>query len=73
MKLHLFEWKEVSFGAVLGKAFESRCYEPVPRKFAGQGVQYVRHRFPIKGGISPAEVMARQCSKNNVLLQRLLK
>lgn len=43
-----------------------KCYEPVERNH-GNGPQYIRHRFPIKDGISALDVMKRQSLEYNVL------
>ncbi len=34
-----------------------KCIEPVKRKHGGNGVQWVMHRFEIKGGISWRDAM----------------
>jgi hypothetical protein len=47
------------------------CWEPEPRKFAGSGIQYVSHRFPIKGGISTRDVMIRSMSRSNPLFEMI--
>lgn len=46
-----------------------RCYEPAKRN--KDGWRYVKHRFPIKGGITFAGVLARHVMENNALLARL--
>jgi hypothetical protein len=35
------------------------------------GPMYIGHRFPFKGGITPAAIMARNVLANNVLLTKL--
>jgi len=50
---------------------DHKCYEPKERLCAGR-FGFVRHRFAIKGGISTTEVMARNLSRNNALLSRLM-
>ncbi len=39
------------------------CYEPEPRLCAGK-FGYVRHRFPVKGGISLNRMMQRQMAES---------
>lgn len=56
----------------LAAALQRKCVEPVPRKCGGSFTPvYASHRFPIKGGISAIEVMARNICRNNTLLARL--
>lgn len=43
-----------------------RVYEPVQRNH--DGMRYHGHRFPIKGGITIADVIAMQISETNDLL-----
>ena len=43
--------------------------EPEPRN--KDGVRWIAHRFPIKGGISTREAMARDFTRNNALFDRL--
>lgn len=45
--------------------------EPVQRLVGGQ-FGWAFHRFPIKGGISGADVLAKNIIKNNALLSRLM-
>ena len=53
--------------------FHGKYYEPKERKFAGSGVQFVGHRFPIKDGISLREVMVRRSFKRSPLLELFIK
>lgn len=46
--------------------------EPEPRMVGGS-FGYAFHRFPIKGGISPADVMAKNVLAHNALYRRLAK
>lgn len=50
-------------------AFSAKRFEPEPRNHDGYG--YKGHRFPIKGGISFYEVMARNVTRENALFKRL--
>ena len=53
----------------LHESVNKRCYEPAPRKFEGSRLpRYVRHRFPIKGGISWAQVFRRQIMEKKTSL-----
>lgn len=45
-----------------------KTVEPEPRMYAGR-FQYVIHRFPIKGGISRAQLLAKTAAKPNTLFQ----
>lgn len=55
----------------LAASLHRKCVEPVQRKYAGNPLPgYVSHRFPIKGGISRAEVMARIVASQNAWLAR---
>ena len=45
--------------------------EPVMRLRRGEGIGYVSHRFPVKGGISYADLMARNVMRNNALFSKL--
>lgn len=35
----------------------AKCYEPQKRKHGSTKSEWIRHRFPIKGGISMRDVM----------------
>lgn len=48
----------------------AKCYEPMELMCAGK-FGYVRHRFPIKNGITIRDVMYRQITASNSLLARL--
>lgn len=50
-------------------AWHSKCTEPLPRN--KDGMRWITHRFPIKGGISLHEVVVRSCFRHNALLTRL--
>jgi len=47
--------------------------EPKPGFRHQRATKYVRHRFPIKGGISTSELIVLSVSANNALLDRLVK
>lgn len=42
-----------------------------PKQRNKDGMRWIFHRFPIKGGISPIDVMAAHMMKTNALLQRI--
>ncbi len=48
--------------------FSARYYEPEPRMCAGR-MQWVRHRFPINGGITIRDVMARDLARPSMLMR----
>jgi hypothetical protein len=50
----------------LDDAWRAPVYEPVKRNH--DGLRHHRHRFPIKDGISIADVLAIQMSETNELL-----
>lgn len=52
-------------------AWSEKRFEPEMRN--KDGMRYVGHRFPIKGGISAVDVMMRNISANNAFLRRLMK
>jgi len=58
------------YSEVFGEAMHSKRFEPEMRN--KDGVRYVGHRFPIKGGISAWDVIAKNVLKNNALLQKLV-
>ena len=58
------------FSTAFWGAMDKKRVEPVPRMHAGR-FEYVFHKYPIKGGISPREVMTRQIMTENILLKRL--
>jgi len=64
------ELMEQMFGD-LSARFEVR--PPLPGKRHNQSPIVVAHRFPVKGGLTPAQVMARNLSENNALLSHLKK
>jgi hypothetical protein len=45
--------------------------EPVQRLRRGEGVGFVAHRFPIKGGVSYADVLRENVTKDNALFRLL--
>jgi hypothetical protein len=45
--------------------------EPVKRMCGGYGPRYVAHRFPIKGGVTWAQIFAKHVEANSALLARL--
>lgn len=46
---------------------EHKCFEPVQRNKDGK--RWIRHRFPIKGGISLRDIMIKQVMKTNRLME----
>ena len=48
----------------------AKVYEPVQRN--KNGVRWIRHRFPGKGGISALDIMLLNMSQNNALFRRLM-
>ena len=56
---------------LITKALQGNRVEPVKRMVGGSGPRYAIHRFPIKGGITMAEVLADNLSRNNPLLARI--
>lgn len=54
----------------IGRFLRELRYEPTKR-WCGGSYGWVMHRFPIKGGISPREVMVRNFTASNALLLRL--
>jgi len=51
--------------------WNKKCVEPVKRN--KDGVQWISHRFPIKGGISPREAMIRDLCEPNPLFNLVCK
>lgn len=49
--------------------FDEPVYEPVKRN--KDGLRWISHRFPIKGGISARELLARNLTEPNPLLEIL--
>jgi len=47
--------------------WHAKCVEPVKRN--KDGLQWIIHRFPIKGGISIRDMMIREASRPNLLLK----
>jgi hypothetical protein len=69
---------EPSYADLVNSVFANRAKvievrEPKPGFRHQRVTKYVRHRFPIKGGISPSELIVRNVSANNALLARLVK
>ena len=50
-------------------ALHAKVYEPVKRRKGSTRPEWIRHRFPIKGGISWRAALARDCMSHNVLLK----
>jgi len=51
--------------------FKRKCIEPVKRNH-GNGLQWISHRFEIKGGISWREALLRDLAKPNPLLDMVV-
>ena len=62
-----------ALASAIAKALDPRRknIEPQQRLRRGEGVGYVAHRFPIKGGVSWLDVVGVNVCKNNALLSRL--
>lgn len=60
-----------SFTDFISEAIRRNCIEPKQRMCAGE-YGFVRHRFPIKGGINHHEALSRTIAKNNSLLSFLM-
>lgn len=60
--------KTKKFGKVYGMLNE-KCVEPIKRN--KDGVRWIVHRYPIKGGISLREAWIRDMCQPNTYLQRL--
>jgi hypothetical protein len=52
-----------AFHQVLLDTINEKVYEPVQRN--KDGLRWIRHRFPIKNGISYREVMKEEVTKHN--------
>jgi len=63
--------KRKSLSELVADVLHAKRFEPEMRNH--DGMRHHGHRFPIKGGISGFEVMARNIEKNNPLFQRLKK
>ncbi|PXX41096.1 hypothetical protein NA66_1001706 [Burkholderia pyrrocinia] len=48
----------------------AKVYEPAQRN--KDGMRWIRHRFPIRGGISALDIMLLNMSQNNALFRRLM-
>lgn len=59
---------------VVAKTLSGRdpVYEPKER-LCGGVYGFVRHRFPIRGGITSSDVMADNLRRHNALLRRLMQ
>lgn len=75
-----YGWKEtgrhvvVSGGGPFSDLMTAKCFEPEPRN--KDGWHFIRHRFPIKGGINQLQVTGRLIAENlaeTSALYRLLK
>ncbi|SFY11441.1 hypothetical protein SAMN03159408_03235 [Burkholderia sp. NFPP32] len=51
-------------------AMRAKVYEPAQRN--KDGMRWIRHRFPIRGGISALDIMLLNMSQNNALFRRLM-
>jgi hypothetical protein len=58
--------RPISFPDLLMTSLTGKYYEPVQRNKDGK--RWIRHRFPIKGGISLRDIMVRQVTATNTLL-----
>lgn len=63
--------KSESLVDLINKVFQGRRYEPTKRLHDWYG--HHSHRFPIKGGITFAEVMAKEMYATNPLLKSLMR
>ena len=63
----------VGYGDLLVKVMNNpdRCYEPVQRN--KDGMRWIRHRFPIKGGITWRDVLHQDMMGTNALYRRLVE
>ena len=52
-------------------ATRTKNYEPMQRN--KDGLRWIKHRFPIKGGISIIDVMKAEAQKPNPLLRMVQK
>jgi hypothetical protein len=57
---------------LIAESFHKPCWEPKKRLFEGR-YQWAHHRFPIKGGISTRDVMARDFNMSNPLWEMLIE
>lgn len=63
-----------SFTELVAQAiFDKRKRVEPKKRMVGGRYGYAFHRFPIKGGISPQDVMLENIKANNPLLDRLKK
>ncbi|MBR8074375.1 hypothetical protein KDX14_33155 [Burkholderia cenocepacia] len=62
--------ERLSLSEIVAKTLQDgpKCYEPEPRN--KDGLRWIRHRFPIKGGISWHEVLHRQMTKTNAFFAK---
>jgi hypothetical protein len=60
------DWSEILKNSLQAKRFE-------PQKRLHDWYGHHSHRFPIKNGISAAQVMKENVIKNNALLNQLIK
>lgn len=67
----MHEFRQVSFSVMVDNAFQARVYERNPRRGLLQP-KFLQHRFPIKGGLTFADVLADNLTRKNALLERLL-
>ena len=60
-----------TFSELVAEMFAKKSFEREPRLAKGH-FGYVRHRFPIKDGISGYDVAVKNIEKNNPLYRMLL-
>ena len=54
---------------ITNAVFRVRCVEPVKRN--KDGIRWIVHRFPIKGGITIRDMMLKEAMRPNPLLAKL--
>jgi len=59
----------VSFQKAMHAFMRAKVYEPVQRN--KDGMRWIRHRFPVTGGISALDIMLLNMSQNNALFSRI--
>jgi hypothetical protein len=69
---------EASYEDLLRSVFANRAKvievrEPKPGFRHQTKTKYIRHRFPVKGGISTSELIVLNVSRNNAVFDRLVK
>lgn len=53
------------------KWLRAKVYEPQQRN--KDGMRWIAHRFPIKGGISMRDVMLREACRRSAVFDRIVK